>query len=229
MNLTRAMFMALSVGSFAAMLSGCSGNAMTRRVREERVVVRDVSEAVALMTGTFTSYEQSKRDPEYREIQLHMTPIWVDRSTDNVKWLYVEQAAAGALDKPYRQRIYRVTSGSLPAMVVSEVYELPGGAPGVARYAGMWRTPQAFDLLNPSQLTRKDGCEVHLRRIRTSVFEGGTEGSMCQSTLQGATYATSQVLMNKDGLETWDRGFDAEGKQVWGAVKGPYEFRRISE
>lgn len=202
---------------------------MTRRVTQERNVARDVSEAVALMSGAFTSFEQSKRDVEYRDIQLHVAPIWADLSSENTRWLYVEQAAAGSLDKPYRQRIYRVTSGSLPAMVVSEVYELPGGAAGAARYAGMWRTPEAFELLNPSQLARKEGCEVHLRRIRPKVFEGGTEGSMCQSTLQGATYVSSQVLINKDGLQTWDRGFDADGKQVWGAAKGPYEFKRMSE
>ena len=25
----------------------------------------------------------------------------------------------------------------------------------------------------------------------------------------------------------WDRGFDAEGRQVWGAVAGPYVFERV--
>ncbi len=212
-----------------AVLSGCSGNAMTRRASLERDIARDVSEATALMTGAFTSYEQSRRDPEYFEIQLHMTPIWPERSSPNVRWLYVEQAMSEALDKPYRQRIYRVTNGSLPSTVVSEVYELPGGPAGAARYAGMWRTPEAFALLNASQLSKREGCEVHLRRIGKNVFEGGTEGSLCESKLRGATYATSIVQMNKDGLTTWDQGFDAAGKQVWGAVKGPYEFRRMSE
>jgi hypothetical protein len=28
---------------------------------------------------------------------------------------------------------------------------------------------------------------------------------------------------------TWDRGFDAEGKQVWGATAGGYIFRRVDE
>jgi hypothetical protein len=27
-------------------------------------------------------------------------------------------------------------------------------------------------------------------------------------------------------LLTWDQGFDKDGKQVWGAVKGGYEFKR---
>ena len=32
-----------------------------------------------------------------------------------------------------------------------------------------------------------------------------------------------------DRLLSWDRGFDAAGKQVWGAEKGPYEFLRVKE
>jgi hypothetical protein len=34
------------------------------------------------------------------------------------------------------------------------------------------------------------------------------------------------VKVNPEGLTTWDRGFDASGKQVWGSVKGAYEFKR---
>jgi hypothetical protein len=30
------------------------------------------------------------------------------------------------------------------------------------------------------------------------------------------------------GHDVWDQGWDAGGQQVWGARKGPYEFRRIS-
>jgi hypothetical protein len=30
-------------------------------------------------------------------------------------------------------------------------------------------------------------------------------------------------------LKSWDRGFNKENKQVWGAVKGAYEFIKIEE
>lgn len=228
-NHFRAITMLLSATFGSMAMPACSGNAMSRQIAQERAVARDVSEAARLMTGAFTSHEQSVRDLEYRDIQLHVTAIWPDLSSESQRWLYVEQAAAESLDKPYRQRIYRLTQGSLPSQVVSEVFELPGGATGAARYAGMWRTPEAFTLLNPPQLKRREGCAVYLRRIGPGVFEGETAGSSCWSSLQGAEYATSQVLLNRSGLMSWDRGFDAAGKQVWGAVKGPYEFKRISQ
>jgi hypothetical protein len=32
------------------------------------------------------------------------------------------------------------------------------------------------------------------------------------------------VVLTPTGMETWDRGFDAANRQVWGATKGPYRF-----
>jgi hypothetical protein len=36
--------------------------------------------------------------------------------------------------------------------------------------------------------------------------------------------ATSEVVVSPGRIESWDRGFDAEGVQVWGAEKGAYVF-----
>ena len=58
------------------------------------------------MTGSFSSKMQSEADTNFFNIHLHMVPIWQER-TDAI-WLYVEQAAAWSLDKPYRQRVYKL-------------------------------------------------------------------------------------------------------------------------
>jgi hypothetical protein len=34
-------------------------------------------------------------------------------------------------------------------------------------------------------------------------------------------------MLTKDGMESWDQGWDAEGQQVWGATKGGYRFDKI--
>ena len=57
---------------------------------------------------------------------------------------------------------------------------------------------------------------------------GGTRGEGCASNLRGAAYATSEVVIMPGRIESWDRGFDAEGHQVWGAEKGAYVFVRKS-
>jgi CpeT protein len=169
-----------------------------------------------LLSGSYTSAAQAKADPEYFEVHLHMTPIWTSRSDG--QWLYVEQAMATALDKPYRQRVYRVTDSDDGA-VVSMVFELPNAVDRV----GAWRTPAAFEVDSPDKLVGREGCLIRLEPSGEA-WVGSTNGKDCLSSLRGASYATSEVKIFDGRLETWDRGFDANDTQVWGAKKGPYVF-----
>lgn len=174
------------------------------------------------MTGTYSSARQAAADPAYFEISLVMTPIWQDRPGADERWLYVEQAMASALAKPYRQRIYRLTQVG-PRTFKSDVYTLPGNP---LDYAGAWRDPSRFAALKPSDLTLRDGCSI-LLDYDGDAFRGGTEGTKCPSDLRGAAYATSQATIKPDRMISWDRGFDAQGKQVWGAEAGGYVFMRV--
>jgi hypothetical protein len=180
----------------------------------------DVELVASWMVGSFSSAAQAVSDPDFLDIHLEMTRVWEDRQ-DGI-WLYVEQAAASSVAKPYRQRIYRVFVQP-NGLIVSEVYELPGEP---LRFAGAWRRPELLESLTPKALILKDGCQVVLKKVTDTQWAGGTVGQGCASTRQGAAYATSEVIITPEGLRTWDRGFDKAGKQVWGAVKGPYEFSR---
>jgi hypothetical protein len=33
-------------------------------------------------------------------------------------------------------------------------------------------------------------------------------------------------MVTANEITSWDRGFDSAGKQVWGATKGPYQFKK---
>jgi len=181
----------------------------------------DLDTLATWMTGSFSSEAQAAGDSAYFDIRLEMVRIWGDR-TDGA-WLYVEQAAASSLDRPYRQRVYRVTAVGDTAFR-SEVFEIPDPL----RFAGSAKDRSRWKAFSPDSLQTRKGCAVILRRDRSGCFAGGTEGRACTSTLRGASYATSQVRVYPDRLETWDRGFDTADKQVWGAEKGPYMFLRKS-
>lgn len=181
----------------------------------------NVAEAVRLMEGHFSSRQQSLSDESYFDIRLHMKRIWPERSDG--AWLYVEQAMEGSQEKPYRQRVYRVGLAG-DGRVQSDVYTLPGEA---SAFAGGWKDVTRFEKISPGDLAARVGCAVYLASTGEGSYEGSTDGSKCGSELRGAKYATSEVQMNAEGLQTWDRGFDGEGKQVWGATEGPYLFRRV--
>jgi CpeT protein len=195
-----------------------------------------LAEISTLLIGSFSSAAHAASDPEFVDIRLEMVRIWEGRSDVPAgTWIYVEQARADMLAKPYRQRVYHVVVRD-DGRVVSTVYEIstpptePGAIPGASAatvWAGAWRNPERFSALSPRDLQTREGCEMILVRTAPGRFEGGTDGQRCVSTLRGAKYATSSAIITPELLETWDRGFDIDGNQVWGAVKGGYRFDRV--
>lgn len=188
---------------------------------------RDLDSLLVWMTGSFSSASQAAADPSFRDIRLHMTPIWVDltKASPGTHWLYVEQAEASTPLKPYRQRVYRVTTPNQNRSFRSEVFEIPGPE----RFVGAWKEPLLFKLLSPESLSVRDGCTVNLARGEGKFYTGGTLGAQCESRLGDAVYATSVVKIAPTRIESWDRGFDAKGQQVWGSTTGPYLFDRIED
>lgn len=179
----------------------------------------DLGTLVVWMTGSFSSEHQASADSSYYDIRLEMVEIWTERPDG--RWLYVEQAAAGHLDRPYRQRVYHVTEIE-PGRYGSEVYSIPDPL----RFAGAWKHDSPLSRLTPDSLEIRDGCRVELTMEADDTFAGGTVGTGCASKLRGASYATSEVRVGRDRIESWDRGFDETGTHVWGAESGPYLFLR---
>ncbi len=198
----------------------------------------NLQELVDLMVGSFSSEKQHKEDSEnFFDIRLHMAPIWKDISSDEKGyWLYVEQAVAAMPDKPYRQRVYHVTmeyvsdqSGTATPVFKSAVYLLPGTPADVLKFTGAWKDEKKLEGVTPENLILRDGCTVVMSRTGEGKFEGATVGKGCPSERGGAKYATAEVHVNKDGLQTWDRGYNEKDEQVWGAEKGGYRFERVEE
>ncbi|MFG0246367.1 MAG: chromophore lyase CpcT/CpeT [Phycisphaerales bacterium JB052] len=207
----------ISIGVlFVLMLGGCANTQSTRGD-----AVPSVKQLKRHLTGSFSSKAQATQDPEYYEIVLHMIPIWEDRWDG--PWLYVEQAVASTADRPYRQRVYHLAQTGENEFV-STVYSFEDPM----SYAGAYQDEFPLSDLNPDDLTIREGCAITVSwDASQSAFIGATNGNDCVSNLRGSTYATSEVFLHMDRLITWDRGFDDNDEQVWGAVKGGYIFDRV--
>jgi len=172
----------------------------------------------SMMQGSFTSEIQADIDSTYFNISLHMYPIWEEKGN----YLYVEQALTERQNKPYRQRVYEVTQLN-DSVFSSAIYSIEHDS----LWIGKWKTPKAFDSLSMNQVTKKEGCEVLLTRIKSDYFKGETGEKTCESTLYGASYATSEVEILSDKIISWDRGFDDKDEHIWGAEKGGYVFNKL--
>lgn len=204
----------LVVLGLALLPSACAMNAFSNGPSDAQI-----EELAAWMTGSFSSSAQALSDPDnFFDIRLEMVPIWENRSDG--PWLYIEQAAGTALDRPYRQRIYRLSADG--EAIRSDVYTLPGDP---LAYAGAWQSPERFQDFGPEDLALREGCSIYLTPLH-GIYAGSTQGTGCASSLADAAYATSIVSIASDVLESWDRGFNAAGEQVWGAEKSAYAFVR---
>ncbi len=181
--------------------------------------IEDLELLKSWMTGSFSSEEQAINDTNFYNIYLQMVEIWPERE-DGI-WMYVEQAASWSLDKPYRQRIYRLTVEENETFQ-SEVYTFPNPE----KFIGAWKNKEIFSAMTLDSIELKDGCSIILKKDDDK-FIGSTNSKNCPSDLRGASYATSEVVIDKNSLTSWDRGFDENDEQVWGAVTGPYIFNKI--
>jgi CpeT protein len=179
----------------------------------------DVDILLTWMIGSFTSSEQAKADTNFYDIRLEMKQIWKDRS--NGLWIYVEQAAADHLDKPYRQRVYQLVQEKEAVKSVVYSFAKP------LRFAGDYQKENPLSQLSPDSLEIREGCAVYLKKIAENTYQGSTKDKECESIHRGATYATSEVTVKADKILSWDRGFNENEEQVWGAVKGGYIFLKV--
>lgn len=189
--------------------------------QQQKHTQRELTEVKDLMTGFFSTKNQWQEDTAYFYITLCMQPLWPESAPGY--WLYVEQAAFAAPDRPYRQRVYHLFLHPNDDVIVSKVYEMVDPA----YFVGACHDRGLLDLLTPEMLMERPGCELLLTRTADKVFAGATLPGACLSGWRGAAWVSSDVTITPDGLITWDRGWNEQGVQVWGPEDGGYRFDRI--
>lgn len=179
---------------------------------------KDVERVMTLLTGRFDSSAQSQTSAAYYAVQLHACAVELPDLGERV--LYVEQAMMSSLGSPYRQRLYVLTEDESEGTVTSTIYSVLQPERFVGTCAGA-DVPR----INALDAELRVGCEVILRADGDG-YTGSTVEKNCESSLNGASYATSEVTLSEDTVLSWDRGYDAMDNQVWGAEAGPYIFDR---
>ncbi len=139
-------------------------------------------------------------------------------SSDSV-YLYQEQALAESLDSPYRQRFLAISTGKGEDTVISQSYK----PINPQQWTGFCDRPESERVVKSEEVTNPI-CSVVLEP-RLSIYVGQTPSAGCPTKARGAVKITNLIILHNQGMDTWDRGFDAEGNQVWGAQNQSYQFR----
>jgi hypothetical protein len=179
-------------------------------------------EAVAQhLIGVMDTSAQAERIDDMPNVRMTTCNVTVESRTE--RFLYQEQALNRTLDRPYRQRFLSLTLTDEGQSVESKAYEPTTLEPWI----GLCQKPERDRLISPTQINAVE-CSVFLAPWH-NVYIGHTQSGGCPADFRGATTITNIVVLHGAGMDTWDRGFNAQGQQIWGARDRPYQFRWLNE
>lgn len=188
----------------------------------QKLLKKDLLQLKTWMQGSHSNKEQQLKDSTVPVIIARMQPVWPKRKDGY--WLYAEQATAAMPAKTDRQRMLHLYLQD-DSTIVCQVFEFKNPS----MVDGWWKYPKRFDTVKFFALSSRPGCELYFRKNKKGQFSGSTEGKDCINNISGASYATSEMLIDKMNLVFWDRGWDIKQQQVWGATSGPYQLKRAGK
>ncbi len=185
-------------------------------------IQQQAKKVATLLEGVMDTTAQARVNPKAPSVQMTTCRVQVIDTNNHTSaiFLYQEQALTSKLSQPYRQRFLEISLHPETQTVRSRSFRLtqPERWAGFCNQPDAQRTLQSRDLGNPV-------CSVFLKQTPTG-FLGETPPEGCPTNARGAVRITNTIELNTAGMNTWDRGFDADGNQVWGAQSESYQFRR---
>jgi CpeT/CpcT family (DUF1001) len=195
---------------------GCSLLLLPPRVLGQSIPInQQIREVVSYLdTSTWAAFDRQAPD-----VRITTCPIRI-ADTDTT-FLYQEQALSLELNSPYRQRFLQIAPSADNLRVESIAYK----PTHPEAWIGLCDRPEV-DRVVPLPELGETVCSLILQKEGDGYW-GTTPEEGCAANYRGAVRITNQVQLTQDTMETWDRGFDAQGQQVWGATDQSYQYRDI--
>lgn len=208
-----------------AIASSSAAYADTVGISNSANIDLQVKEVVSHLDGAMDTSAQASTNPKAPNVRITTCKVKVEDAASlnrPQQFLYQEQAMSRQLDKPYRQRFLRIAPSADNRSVESAVFK----PPTPAAWIGLCDKPEAQRIVKTSDIGESK-CSVLLQRQGDN-YVGETKKGGCPSDYKGAVRITNRIVLHQAGMDTLDRGFDATGKQIWGAKNDPYQFRWVN-
>jgi uncharacterized lipoprotein YbaY len=181
-------------------------------------LTQQAEQVVQHLEGILSTAQRAAANPNVANVTMTTCRVTVANAPKPAIYLYQEQAIADKLTQPYRQRILAISPSPTSQTIRSRSYKLADQAKWVNFCDRPSRQiqPQDFPIVV---------CAVFLKPTPEG-FSGTTEATGCPANVRGAVMIRNRIRLHPNGMDTWDRGYDAQGKQVWGAGDAPYQFLR---
>lgn len=183
-----------------------------------------IQQIASLLSGTWKTvqpYEVKElEDGSSAEVFMMMSlaPVMIE-GMENV--MYAESVLSDAPQAPFRQSIFQLYD--YKGKVRLRTYTMAVSEDTLGVISGMVAVPELFSGVTSSDLIAT--LDVELNQSSTG-FSGSTPYPYPTSTA-GAVEMTSSVTFDGKTLTTTDRGYDAQGKIVWGdGIDSTYSFEK---
>ncbi|MBW4519023.1 MAG: chromophore lyase CpcT/CpeT [Scytolyngbya sp. HA4215-MV1] len=199
-------------------------NVQAQSAGDRTKVERQAQEVANRLIGVMDTSAQAATNPKAPSVRMTTCQVRVKNAAPRKEqriFLYQEQSLTSNLAQPYRQRFLQIS----PSPYSESVQSLSFKPTTTDTWKGLCDRPEVDRSLEVGDLGQPV-CSVFLRQVGT-VFIGSTPLDGCPANYRGAVRITNRVVLSETGMETWDRGFDAQGKQVWGAQANSYQYRRL--
>lgn len=182
------------------------------------------------LAGEFENREQAIAEPIwYVHLRLWQRPVPLFQEDSVV--LFAEQANIVKLDQPYRPRLLRLQCAQDDRLQVQYYgFRDPGAVRGAGQNSALLKkiTVEQIDCLPGCLLTvTQDSLGNDRYRFSAAL----PAGERCCFTVQQETYQVSLGFEAKpEEFLSYDKGIDPQtGKAIWGALLGPFQFKKIQD
>lgn len=210
----------VSILGVAVILGGC--------VTQPDPMQGHAQKVVSYLTGVMETSAQAKAIPDAPSVRMTTCEVQLSSTGGSVQrsegvFLYQEQALTRDLSKPYRQRILEIK----PSVDRNSIESVSFKLINPKNWIGLCQEPLSERVIS-SQEIQNANCRVFLQPVGTQ-YIGETQPGGCATNFKGAVKITNTIKLDQQGMETQDRGFDAKGKQVWGAENRSYQYKKIGK
>ncbi|MBC6480077.1 MAG: chromophore lyase CpcT/CpeT [Hormoscilla sp. GM7CHS1pb] len=189
-------------------------------------VDRHLDEVATHLVGVMDTSAQAAANSKAPNVKMTTCQVTVHTENGELNspeeiFLYQEQALQKKLVRPYRQRFLRLTPRKSDTVVESRSFK----PPFPADWVGLCNRPEPQRVVSSSEIGNPI-CSVFLSP-EGDRYIGQTQPGGCPTNYRGAVKITNRIILHSEGMDTTDRGFDAQGNQVWGATDSTYQFRWV--
>ncbi len=183
---------------------------------QNKISKYDLKELCKNLSGNYSNALQAKNDKMFNKKSLTITPIWQNKK--NEFWFLEELTNFKNTNKKNSKIVFRVFKMN-DSVVVKQIYTIKKSFPIKQNST----TDNYIQNLTSKNIILRPGCALFFNK-KNEIYYGRTHDTDCPSSINGAQFESRNETISPNAIFILNQGFDSNGKQVWGNVKGEFKF-----